>query len=86
MKTLHTKHSFFFRVVSTLVFLLVLLNTIAMAYQSQDDPISQILTTLENIFFGTTSTSSSSSGGGSQDSTITATDPSTNPPPPPPPK
>ena len=89
MKPLSKKHSKLFRVVSTVIFSLLLFNTIALNYPQKGDPVSQILKTLEYIFFGATdvgASSSSSSSAPSDSTIICGIDPSQNPPPPPPPK
>ena len=87
MQTLAQKHSKLFRIVTTVVFSLLLFNTATLNYPIQDDPISQLLNTLEYLFFGTTSAISSTASSAPSDSTmVTGIDPSYNPPPPPPPK
>ena len=87
MKHQPQKHSPLFRVTSTVVFALLLLNTVAMNYPESDDPLSRFLTFVQDILFGTSTSTMSATTTVSSDSTmVNGVDPSSIPPPPPPPK
>jgi len=76
------KHEFrFVRIVATLAVVLLLLGTAADTRADSGDPVSQFLSQLETIIFGTQSSSSTSPQ--TSDSTRTSSvDPTPNPPPP----
>ena len=79
-------HTILFRVVSTFVFILLLITTVSSSYAADDNVLVSLMNQLNSLLFGTQVSPSSTSAIAPGDSTLYCApggDPSTDPPPPP---